>query len=153
DLARIEEGKVELKGSRVSVGGLVHEVMETVKPLAAEKTVLIEAKVPEPSVLVWADRDKVTQVLMNLIGNAIKFTQPQGRITVSASSDGAEWAQVSVNDTGPGIAAEECQKIFQKFYQVSEEGGPKPKGTSLGLAISKALVELHGGKIWVESEE
>ena len=72
---------------------------------------------------------------------------------VSASRDGTEWAQVSVNDSGPGISAEECQKIFQKFYQVSEGGGLKPKGTGLGLAISKALVELHGGKIWVESEE
>jgi signal transduction histidine kinase len=153
DLAKIEEGKIELKGARVSVGGLVHEVMETVKPLAAEKPVLLEVQVPEPSVLVWADRDKVTQVLMNLIGNAIKFTPPQGRVTVCASRDGTEWAQVSVNDSGPGISAEERQMIFQKFYQVSEEGGPKPKGTGLGLAISKALVELHGGKIWVESEK
>ena len=143
DLAKIEEGKVELKEVRVSVGGLVHEVMETVKPLAAEKPVLLEVKVPEPSVLVWADRDKVTQVLMNLIGNAIKFTPPQGRVTILASKDGTEWAQVSVNDSGPGISAEECQKIFQKFYQVSEDGGPKPKGTGLGLAISKALVELQ----------
>ena len=153
DLAKIEEGKVELNGVRVSVGGLVHEVMETVKPMAAEKPVLLEVQVPEPSVLVWADRDKVTQVLMNLIGNAIKFTPPQGRVTVSASIDGTEWAQVSVNDSGPGILAEERQKIFQKFYQVSEDGGPKPKGTGLGLAISKSLVELHGGKIWVESEQ
>ena len=123
DLAKIEEGKVELKGVRVSVGGLVHEVMETVKPMAAEKPVLLEVKVPEPSVLVWADRDKVTQVLMNLIGNAIKFTPSQGRVTVTASRDGTEWAQVSVNDSGPGISAEECQKIFHKFYQVSESGG------------------------------
>jgi signal transduction histidine kinase len=153
DLSKIEQGKIELYAGRVSLGGLVHEVMETVKPLAAEKAVLIEAKVPEPSVLVWADRDKVAQVLMNLVGNAIKFTPPQGRVMVSASKDSAEWAQVSVNDNGPGISAAECQKIFQKFYQVSEDGGPKPKGTGLGLAISKALVELHGGKIWVESEQ
>jgi signal transduction histidine kinase len=153
DLAKIEEGKIELKEMRVSVGGLVHEIMETVKPIAAEKPVLLEVKVPEPSVLVWADRDKVTQVLMNLIGNAIKFTPPQGTVTVSASRDGTEWAQVSVNDNGPGISPDECQKIFQKFYQVSESGGLKPKGTGLGLAISKALVELHGGRIWVESEQ
>jgi signal transduction histidine kinase len=153
DIAKIDEAKVELKGERVSVGGLLHEVMETVKPMAADKSVLLEVEVPEPSVLVWADRDKVTQVLTNLIGNAIKFTSPQGTVTVSASKDGTEWAQVSVSDTGPGISAEECQKIFEKFYQVSESGGPKPKGTGLGLAISKALVELHGGKLWLESEE
>jgi signal transduction histidine kinase len=153
DLSEIEEGKIELNAGRVSLGGLVHEVMETVMPMAAEKPVLLEVKVPEPSVLVWADRDKVTQVLMNLIGNAIKFTPPQGRVMVSASRDSTEWAQVSVNDSGPGISAEECQKIFQKFYQVPESGGMKPKGTGLGLAISKALVELQGGKIWVESKE
>jgi signal transduction histidine kinase len=153
DIAKIDEAKVELKGERVSVGGLLHEVMETVKPMAADKSVLLEVEVPEPSVLVWADRDKVTQVLTNLIGNAIKFTSPHGTVTVSASKDGTEWAQVSVSDTGPGISAEECQKIFEKFYQVSESGGPKPKGTGLGLAISKALVELHGGKLWLESEE
>jgi signal transduction histidine kinase len=152
-LSKIEVGKIQLDAGRVSLGGLVHEVMETVKPMAAEKPVLLEVDVPEASALVWADRDKITQVLMNLIGNAIKFTPPQGRVTVSASKDGTEWAQISVNDSGPGISADECQKIFQKFYQVFEGGGPKPKGTGLGLAISKALVELHGGKIWVESEE
>src|SRR5215831_19005892 len=153
DLSKIEEGKIELDAGRVSLGGLLHEVIETVNLMAAEKPVLLEVDVREPSVLVWADRDKVKQVLMNLIGNAIKFTPPQGKVTVSTSKDDAEWAQVSVNDSGPGISAEECQKIFQKFYQVCEGGGLKPKGTGLGLAISKSLVELHGGKIWVESEE
>jgi signal transduction histidine kinase len=154
DLSKIEEeGKIELDAGRVSLGGLVHEVMETVKPLAAEKRVLLEVTVPEPSVLVWADRDKVTQVLMNLIGNAIKFTPSDGTVGVSAANDRSGWVRVSIRDTGPGIPANEQEKIFEKFYQVTQDGGPKPKGTGLGLAISKSLVELHGGKIWVESEE
>ncbi|MBI3301532.1 MAG: sensor histidine kinase [Deltaproteobacteria bacterium] len=152
DLSKIEAGKIEFKPTRVSLGGLVHEVVETLRPIAAEKPLTLQAMAPEPSVLVWADRDKVTQVLMNLIGNAIKFTPAQGRVTVSTTRDGKGWAQVSVNDTGPGIPAEETQKIFEKFYQVAEAGKPKPKGTGLGLSISKALVELHGGKIRVESE-
>jgi signal transduction histidine kinase len=152
DLSKIEEGKVELKATRVSVGGLMHEVVETVKPMAAEKPVLLEVKVPEPSVLVWADRDKITQVLMNLIGNAIKFTPSDGMVGVSAASDGMGWVRVSICDTGPGIPTSEQEKIFEKFYQVAQNGGPKPKGTGLGLAISKALVELHGGKIWIDSE-
>lgn len=130
----------------------MHEVVETLRPIAAEKPIALEATAPEPSILVWADRDKVTQVLMNLIGNAIKFTPPQGKVTVSTARDGNEWIQVSINDTGPGIPAEATQKIFDKFYQASAEGKQKPKGTGLGLAISKALVELHGGRIWVESE-
>jgi signal transduction histidine kinase len=152
DLSKIESGKIEVKSSRVSLGGLVHEVVESLRPVAAEKVIALEATISEPSTLVWADRDKVNQVLMNLIGNAIKFTPAQGRITVSASRSGKESAQVSVSDTGPGIAPNEKEKIFDRFYQIAEVGGAKPKGTGLGLAICKALVELHGGKIWVEPE-
>ena len=127
-------------------------MVETLRLVAAEKDVTLEAIMTEPSILVWADRDKVNQVLMNLIGNAIKFTPAQGKVTVSTSRDGNQKDQVSVSDTGPGIAAEQAEKIFDKFYQITENGGPKPKGTGLGLAICKALVELHGGQIWVESE-
>src|SRR5262245_42708007 len=152
DLSKIEEGKIELDAGRVSLGGLLHEVMETVKPMAAEKSVLLEVDVPEPLVLVWADRDKVTQVLMNLIGNAIKFTPSDGKIGVSTANDRRGWVRVSIRDAGPGIPVGEQEKIFEKFYQVTQDGSLKPKGTGLGLAISKSLVELHGGKIWVESE-
>jgi signal transduction histidine kinase len=151
DLAKIEEGKVELQSERVSLGGLAHEVMETLKPIAAEK--LIEwAVISEPSVLVWADREKVTQVLTNLIGNAIKFTPPHGKVKVSSTIESDGWVRLSISDTGPGISANKREKIFDKFYQIAPNGAPKPKGTGLGLAICKALVELHGGKIWVESE-
>jgi signal transduction histidine kinase len=152
DLSKIESGKIEFKASRVSLAGLVHDVVETLRPIAAEKIIALEATISEP-ILVWADRDKVNQVLMNLIGNAIKFTLAQGRVTVSASRNGKENVQVCVSDTGPGVPADEKQKIFDKFYQIAEAGGAKPKGTGLGLAISKSLVELHGGKIWVESED
>ena len=152
DLSKIEEGKIELQAERVSLGGLVHEVMETLRPVAAEKPIALTVATPEPSTLVWADRDKITQVLTNLIGNAIKFTPPDGRVMVSSVSSDTEWVRVAVSDTGPGISADERERIFEKFYQVAVNGGPKPKGTGLGLAISKTLVELHGGKIWVESE-
>jgi len=153
DLSKIEEGRIQLDAHPVSLGGLVQEVMETVKPMAAEKPVLLEVDVPEPSFLVWADRDKVTQMLMNLIGNAIKFTPSNGRVVVSTANDRRGWVRVLIRDTGPGIPVSEQEKIFEKFYQLTQDGGPKPKGTGLGLAISKSLVELHGGKIWVESEE
>jgi len=152
DLAKIEEGKVELNATRVSLGGLVHEVVETLRPVAAQKPVALDVTLPETSILVWADRDKVTQVLMNLVGNAIKFTPALGKVTIATARNGNEWAQIIINDSGPGIPSEEKEKIFQKFYQLAERGGPKPKGTGLGLAISKTLVELHGGKIWVASE-
>jgi signal transduction histidine kinase len=151
DLSRIEEGKIELQAERVSLAGLVHEVVETLKPLATEKEIVLQATIPESSLLVWADRDKITQILTNLIGNAVKFISTRGRVAVSAIIDG-EWVRVSVADNGPGIPLDEKDRVFEKFYQVAEAGGAKPKGTGLGLAISKALVELHGGKIWVESE-
>ena len=150
DLSRIEEGKIELQTERVSLAGLVHEVVETLKPLATEKEIVIRATIPESSLLVWADRDKITQILTNLIGNAVKFIPTGGRVAVSAIIDG-EWVRVSVADNGPGISLDEKDRVFEKFYQVAEAGGAKPKGTGLGLAISKALIELHGGKIWVES--
>jgi signal transduction histidine kinase len=152
DLSKIESGKIEVKSSRVSLGGLVHEVVETLRPIAVEKAVALDATIPEPSIMVWADRDKINQVLMNLIGNAIMFTPAQGSVTVSASSEGNQRVQVSVSDTGPGVSRHEKEKIFDRFYQIAEVGGAKPKGTGLGLAICKALVELHGGRIWVESE-
>jgi len=151
DLSRIEEGKIDLQAERVSLAGLVHEVVETLKPLATEKEIVIRATIPESSLLVWADRDKITQILTNLIGNAVKFISTGGRVAVSAIIDG-EWVRVSVADNGPGIPLEEKDRVFDKFYQVAEVGGAKPKGTGLGLAISKALVEMHGGKIWLESE-
>jgi signal transduction histidine kinase len=152
DLSKIESGRIEVKSSRISLGGLVVEVVEALRPLAAEKAIALDATSPE-SIIVWADRDKINQVLLNLIGNAIKFTSVQGRVTVSASRNGVESIQVSVSDTGPGVAPDEKEKIFAKFYRVAEVNGENSKGTGLGLAIAKALVELHGGKIWVESEE
>jgi signal transduction histidine kinase len=152
DLSKIESGKLELASTLVSLGSLVDDVVETLRPLATEKAVALETTIPELPILVRADRDKITQVLTNLIGNAIKFTPPRGRVMISSACGDAAWVRISVSDTGPGIAAEERERVFDKFYQVAEIGGPKPKGTGLGLAISKTLVELHGGKIWVESE-
>ena len=130
----------------------MYEVIETLKPVAAEKEIVLQPPIAENSLLVWADRDKITQVLMNLIGNAIKFIPTGGRVIVSATVERDEWIRVSVVDNGPGISLDEKDRIFEKFYQVAGVGGIKPKGTGLGLAISKALVELHGGMIWVESE-
>jgi putative ABC transport system substrate-binding protein len=153
DLSKIESGRIEVKSSRVFLGGLVHEAVEALRPVAAEKAITLETTSCESSILVWADRDKINQVLMNLIGNAIKFTPAEGKVTVSASRNGGESVKVSVSDTGPGIPPAEKEKIFAKFYQIAEMNGENSKGTGLGLAISKALVELHGGKIWVESEE
>jgi signal transduction histidine kinase len=151
DLSKIEEGKIEFQAGPVSLAGLVQEVVETLKPIASGKEIVLQASISDSSLLAWADRDKVMQVLTNLIGNAVKFASTGGCVTVTAALDGVEWVRISVIDDGPGISQDEKDKIFEKFYQVADVGGAKPTGTGLGLSISKAMVELHGGKIWVES--
>jgi len=151
DLSAIEAGKIELKLSRVALGPLARDVAETLRPVAADKSIHLDVAPADAAVTAWADRDKVVQVFMNLIGNALKFTPAEGRVTVAVERDGDGWAKVSIADTGPGIAAEEAQKIFDKFYQVAAAGRQKARGTGLGLSISKSLVEMHGGKIWMES--
>ena len=152
DLSRIEGGHIEVRPRTLSLTGLAGEVAEYLKPLAAEKLIRIEVPPSDPGVTAWADRDKVTQVLMNLIGNAVKFSPQDGKVTVDIKKNGNEWVQISVADTGPGILPQETNKIFTKFYQIAKMDKQRPKGTGLGLAISKALVEMHGGTIWVESE-
>ena len=139
DLSKIEAGKIELKPTRVSLGGLVHEVVETFRPVAAEKPIALEVATPEPAILVWADRDKLTQVLLNLIDNAIKFTPANGRVTVYTEGNDKEWVRVSVNDTGPGIAVEETEKIFDKFYQAAETGERNPKAQASVLRFARPL--------------
>jgi PAS domain S-box-containing protein len=152
DLSRIESGRIEVRSTTLTLTALAEEVAEHLKSLAAEKLIRIEVPSPDPKVTAWADRDKVTQVLVNLIGNAVKFTPQNGKVTVALEKNGDDYVQISIDDTGPGILPEEKNKIFSKFYQFADIDKQKPKGSGLGLAISKALVEMHGGRIWVESE-
>ena len=98
-----------------------------------------------------ADPRRLIQVVTNLVGNAVKFTPSGGEVHVTVKPDGTGYVQTIVRDTGPGIPTEDLDKIFDRFYQVSASRGSQA-GTGLGLPISKELVELHGGRIWVESE-
>jgi PAS domain S-box-containing protein len=152
DLSRIEAGKIDLKPTHLPLVTLTKEVAESLRPVAVEKLISLEVASPDIGMTAWADRDKVIQVLMNLISNAVKFTPQHGKVTLAIQKNGNEWVQISVEDTGPGILPEEANKIFANFYQITPLGKEKTKGTGLGLAISKALVEMHGGKIWVESK-
>ena len=154
DLSTIEAGRIDLRPTNVPLVTLVEEAAESLRPVAAEKLIDLKVVSAAPGAIAWADRDKVIQVLVNLIGNALKFTPPEGRVTVALRKNDPAWTQISVTDTGPGIRAEEVSKVFGRFYQIDQNqvGKQKTQGTGLGLAISKALVEMHGGKIWVESE-
>ena len=152
DLSVIESGKSELKPARFSLGSLIREVAETLKPLAVEKGIAVEIARTNGDATAWADRDKITQVLTNLIVNAVKFSPAGGslKLSMAPANDGG-LLEVSVSDTGPGIPPTEVERIFHEFYQISQPGREKTMGVGLGLAISKKLVEMHGGKIRVES--
>jgi signal transduction histidine kinase len=152
DLSVIETGKSELKPARFSLRSLIHEVVETLKPLAVEKRISVEIARTNGDATAWADRDKITQVLTNLIVNAVKFSPAGGSLKLGmAPANGGGLLEVSVSDTGPGIPPAEVERIFHEFYQISQPGREKTLGVGLGLAISKRLVEMHGGKIRVES--
>ena len=152
DLSTIEAGKINLRLMNLPLVALVREAVESLRPVATEKLIHLKVVSADPKAIAWADRDKVIQVLMNLIGNALKFTPPRGKVTVAVTKNAAAWMQISVTDSGPGIPVEEVSNVFGRFYQIDRAGKQKSQGTGLGLAISKALVEMHGGKIWVESE-
>ena len=151
DMAKIEAGHARLSKEVVEAAVLVGQTVQGMRPLATNKAVALEALLPGEMPALYADVDKVTQVLVNLLSNAIKFTPGGGRITVSVS-ERANDIEFSVTDTGIGIAEADLPKLFEKFQQVHPAAGEGAlKGTGLGLAISRRLVELHGGRIWAAS--
>jgi GAF domain-containing protein/anti-sigma regulatory factor (Ser/Thr protein kinase) len=149
DLSKIEAGQLELTLADYSLQEIVHAVVTQVEALAAEKGLALQATV-EPALPAGSgDERRLAQVLLNLVGNAIKFTDAGSvRIAAHRSSDAFV---VAVTDTGPGIAEVDRQRIFEEFQQADSSSTRKKGGTGLGLSIAKRIVELHGGRIWVES--
>ncbi|MHC4618192.1 MAG: CBS domain-containing protein [Planctomycetota bacterium] len=150
DISRIEAGEMKLHVVPVSIQSIAAEVIASLMPLAAGQNIELESFMPDSELLISADRDRMVQVLMNLVGNAIKFVPANGRVTVSATCREDE-VRVEVADDGPGIEKKDIDRIFSRFVQVEKIIGPGEHGTGLGLPIAKGLVELHGGRIWVES--
>jgi signal transduction histidine kinase len=149
DLSKIEAGQLTLSLSDYSMKEVIQTVFTGVESLATDKKLRLKASVPPDLPLGRGDERRITQVFLNLIGNAIKFTEA-GEIKVQvATADDA--FVVSVADTGPGIAPEDQQKIFEEFQQVDSSSTRTKGGTGLGLAIVKRIIRLHGGQIWVES--
>jgi signal transduction histidine kinase len=149
DLSKIEAGQLTLSLSDYSMKEVVQTVFTGVESLAAEKKLALKAMVSPELPLGRGDERRITQVLLNLVGNAIKFTEV-GEVRVEVSTaDGA--FRVAVSDTGPGIAPADQEKIFEEFQQADSSSTRKKGGTGLGLSIAKRIVEMHGGRIWVES--
>ncbi|MDD5255616.1 MAG: ATP-binding protein [Candidatus Omnitrophica bacterium] len=150
DIARIEAGRFQLNKQKTDITRIVSEVAGLFQEAAREKGLRLEVSCQPQIPSIEADTDKLTQVISNLVGNALKFTPPGGTLKiVSGFQEGC--VRVDVSDTGVGIPAEDMGKVFDKFYQVSRAQQPGFKGTGLGLAICKGIVEKHGGKIWVTS--
>jgi signal transduction histidine kinase len=150
DLSRIEAGRMELHLNPVAVPELVTEVVESLQPVAREKAITIRQRLAASLPVIQGDRDKLHQVLTNLLHNALKFTPPNSHVLVTVEKQNDEWLELCVADTGSGIPRDEIGKIFDKFYR-GESVPVEAKGAGLGLSIAKSLVELHGGRIRVES--
>ncbi|HET6344678.1 MAG TPA: ATP-binding protein, partial [Myxococcota bacterium] len=152
DLSKIEAGKMTLTREWTSVDGLVDTVRAAVEPLAAARHIALTVNVPANFPVLYVHARRIRQVLFNLLANAIKFTPEGGSATVRAVQAAGE-AQLSVEDNGAGIPAEAMSRLFREFEQLGAgPGGEAAAGTGLGLALSKRLVELHGGAIRAESE-
>ncbi len=152
DLSKLEAKRMDLHVQRASLAELIHTVCETLGPWAESKALALAKRLPDVLPEAEFDAARITQVLINLIGNAIKFTPRQGRITIEAKVvPEGDALEVSVADTGVGIAPEDLPKLFSKFQQVGDRMASDIGGTGLGLAIAKEIVELHHGRIWAES--
>jgi signal transduction histidine kinase/CheY-like chemotaxis protein len=150
DISKIEAGKMELSFEPTDLGEIIRGVMSTAIALVKDKPIELQQSVPASLPTIIADSRRVRQVLLNLVSNAAKFTD-QGFIRVEARVDG-DFVTISVSDSGIGIPPEKLPRIFEAFTQVDASPSRKYGGTGLGLTISKSFVELHGGRIWVESE-
>jgi len=150
DFSKIEAGQFALTVNPFCIRDVVQAVIAATQPLAAEKKLSVASKASADLPVVQGDERRITQVLMNLVGNAIKFTDA-GEILIDAAAQDSQMV-VSVSDTGPGIAEADREKIFEEFRQAEGSVAQRKGGTGLGLAIAKKIVEMHGGKIWVESE-
>ncbi len=151
DVSRIESGKLALNLTTLSLRDLVAEVINTLRPIAAEKGLEIIANEFERGSQIRGDYAKLEQVMINLLGNAIKFTPRGGRITITMEQE-EQCLKTSIRDTGIGIPRDKRSQIFERFYRIEPESPTKVNGTGLGLYIAKNLIEMHGGRIWVTSE-
>jgi signal transduction histidine kinase len=150
DLSKIEAGQLELELSDYCIQDIAQTVRSTLEPLASDKKLAFKLELAPDLPPGHGDGRRLTQVLINLVGNAIKFTDT-GEVAIKAEANNGAF-HVSVRDTGPGISAADQTRLFQEFQQADNAITRKKGGTGLGLAISKRIIEMHGGRIWVESQ-
>jgi signal transduction histidine kinase len=149
DLAKIEAGRMELDLSQVAVPEVLRAAVSIQGERATRGGIELSMSTEPDEITITADERRVRQVVFNLVSNAVKFTPPEGRVEISAHAENGQ-VEIAVADTGPGIAATDLEAIFEEFEQAA--AGKQVEGTGLGLPLSRKLVELHGGRLWAESE-
>ncbi len=153
DVSRIEAGRIEMKQEHIAIQKIAKRRLEELRPQAAEKAITLVIDTEPNLPVITGDADRIGQVFINLIGNAIKFTPDNGKVTVRISRvpDTKRALHAEVIDTGPGIPPEEREKIFDKFHQLGSVQTRQQGGTGLGLGIAAAIVDAHGGKLWADA--
>jgi two-component system sensor histidine kinase BaeS len=151
DLSLLETGQLQPEFARLDITQLLREVVGKSKPLASEKSINLHSKADDELPAVWADADMVNQIVYNLVLNAIKYTPDGGQIIIAAIAE-SSMVQITVTDTGIGIAVEDLEHVFDYFYRVDSARAKASGGTGLGLALVKQMVLAHGGEVKVESK-
>jgi len=152
DFARIETGNVQLEEDLIEFSTLVQSAITMILPIAQKKLVEVDCILDDPSVMVYVDPTKLKQVLLNLLSNSVKFTDPRGRVLIDLDVQRNGDLVLLISDTGIGIPPEQIEKVFQPFEQVADHLNREQGGTGLGLPIAKVLTELHGGELLLSSE-
>jgi signal transduction histidine kinase len=152
DLAEIEAREVELEEQLVAVGDVVQSAIAAIRPIAQEKSIDINCEFGQEATLpICVDPTKFKQIMINLLSNGVRFTEPEGQILLGSSLDSRGSLVISIADTGIGIAPEHLQKVLEPFAQVQDRFTGKSEGIGLGLPIARALIELHGGELVLSS--
>lgn len=151
DISTLEANKIDLSIEKISISDVINISIATIKDIAEQKKIQIIPEIDPVLDLIDADANRIRQVLFNILNNAIKFSKPQGIVNITARKEG-DMVHVSVSDTGIGIKEADMERLFKEFEQLDKGVSRQFGGTGLGLVISKKLIELHGGRIWVKSK-
>lgn len=152
EIGRIDADKIKLNFEQVIVANIFHDVLQTMRAEIERKSLDVVVDVQEDLPSVTADPKRMTQVIMNMVSNAVKYTYPEGQVALRAYMNPASMLQVDVEDNGVGISLEQQQHLFRRFYRADNPLRDEAGGTGLGLSIAKSMVELHGGEMWVKSD-
>jgi len=151
DLARIQAGRVDLEEKIVIVGEVIQSAVHTISPIAERKSIIIDCDPAHSSTHIFVDQTKLRQVILNILSNSVKFTELMGQIFIDVSLNRVEDLMISIRDTGIGIPSDQLERVLSPFEQVADHLTKEKEGTGLGLPITRALIELHGGSLILSS--